>query len=225
LIDKGGFILASNYEDKADCEQRLEGETDQLSTGTPFKASNQAMKIHITGALIAGAYHTLQNYLAQISFNHPQRIFFETENSNNFIMKTNNEFLFSIWDKEFNHIDYSILQDFLEGETISDTDLTPLIELNQIKSYAIANSAGQLVKSADNTANSEKLAIISSALFENLKVFLMNIQLLKLSRITILNSEEVITIQKFNNEIAAFITPVDGLVKISEDLLKMEEIY
>jgi len=199
LIDKGGFILASNYEDK--------------------------MKIHITGALIAGAYHTLQNYLAQISFNHPQRIFFKTENSNNFIMKTNNEFLFSIWDKDFKHVDYSVLQGFLESETILDADLTPLVELNQIKSYAISNSAGQLVKSADNTENSENLAIISSALFENLKVFLMNIQLLKLSGITVFNSEEVITIQKFNDEIAAFITPLDGLVKISDDLLKMEEIY
>jgi len=199
LIDKGGFILASNYEDK--------------------------MKIHITGALIAGAYHTLQNYLAQISFKHPQKIFFETENSNNFIMKTNDEFLFSIWDKEFKHVDYTVLEGFIEGEAISEADLTPLIELNQIKNFAASDGTGRLVKSIDNTENSEKLAIISSALFENLKVFLLNIQLLKLSRITIFNDEEVITIQKFNDEIATFITPVDGLVKISDNFLKMDEIY
>lgn len=199
LIDKGGFILASDYEDK--------------------------MKIHITGALIAGAYHTLQNYLAQISFKHPQKIFFETENSNNFILKTNDEFLFSIWDKEFKHIDYTALEGFIGGEAISEADLTPLIELNQIKNFAASDGTGKFIKSIDDTENSEKLAIISSALFENLKVFLMNIQLLKLSRITIFNAEEVITIQKFNNEIAAFITPVDGLVKISDDFLKMEEIY
>ena len=199
LIDKGGFILASNYEDK--------------------------MKIHITGALIAGAYHTLQNYLTQISFKHPQKIFFETENSNNFILKTNDEFLFSIWDKEFKHVDYTVLEGFIEGEAISEADLTPLIELNQIKNFAASDGTGRLVKSIDNTENSEKLAIISSALFENLKVFLMNIQLLKLSRITIFNDEEVITIQKFNDEIATFITPVDGLVKISDNFLKMDEIY
>ena len=199
LIDKGGFILASNYEDK--------------------------MKIHITGALIAGAYHTLQNYLTQISFKHPQKIFFETENSNNFILKTNDEFLFSIWDKEFKHVDYTVLEGFIEGEAISEADLTPLIELNQIKNFAASDGTGRLVKSIDNTENSEKLAIISSALFENLKVFLLNIQLLKLSRITIFNDEEVITIQKFNDEIATFITPVDGLVKISDNFLKMDEIY
>ena len=199
LIDKGGFILASNYEDK--------------------------MKIHITGALIAGAFHTLQNYLAQISFNHPQKIFFETENSNNFIMKTNDEFLFSICDREFKHVDYTALKGFIESETISEADLTPLIELNQIKNFAISDGAGKLVKSMNNSENSEKLAIISSALFENLKVFLMNIQLMKLARITIFNSEEVITIQKFDNEIASFITPIEGIIKISDDFIKIEKIY
>ena len=199
LIDKGGFILASNYEDK--------------------------MKIHITGALIAGAFHTLQNYLSQISFNQPQKIFFETENSNNFIMKTNDEFLFSICDKEFKQVDYTALEGFMENETISQADLTPLIELNQIKNFAISDGAGKLIKSASNSENSEKLAIISSALFENLKVFLMNIQLMKLTKITIFNSEEVITIQKFDNEIASFITPIEGIIKISDDFIKIEEIY
>jgi len=199
LIDKGGFILASNYEDK--------------------------MKIHITGALIAGAYLTLQNYLAQLSFKYPQKIFFETENSNNFIMKTNDELLFSICDKEFKHVDYTILEGFIENETISEADLTPLIELSQIKNFAVSDGTGKLIKSIDNTENSEKLALISAALFENLKVFLMNIQLLKLRRVTILNSEEVITIQKFNDGIASFLTPIDGIIKISEDFMKMEELY
>lgn len=200
LIDKGGFILASSQ-------------------------SEDAMKTNITGALISGAFHTLQNYLAQISFKNPQKIFFETENSNNFILKTNDEFLFSICEKEFKSVDYSVLEGFIENETISEVDLTPLIELNQITNFVIADGAGKLVKSMDNSENAEKLAIISSALFENLKVFLMNIQLMALVRITIFNSEEVITIQKCNGEIASFVTPIDGILKISDDFVKIEEIY
>ncbi len=199
LIDKGGFTLASDYEDK--------------------------MKIHIAGALIAGAYHTLQNYLAQISFIDPQKIFFETENSNNFILKTNNEFLFSVWTKEFNHIDYSEIKNILENETISESDLIPLFELSQIKNFAIADTVGNIINPSNNSEESKKLAIISSALFENLKVFLMNIQLLKLRRITIFNSEEVITIQKFDDIIASFVTSTDGMVKISDEFAKMEELY
>lgn len=198
LIDKGGFIMASNFEDK--------------------------MKINITGAVIAGAYHTLQNYLAQISFKSPQKIFFETENSNNFVIKTNDELLFSIWDKEFNHIDYTSLENFIENNEISESDLAPLIELNQLKNFAISDGTGKLIKSLNNTEDSEKLAIISAALFENLKVFLMNIQLLKLKRITIFNTEEVITIQKGNDKIASFITPIEGIIKFSNDFLKIEEI-
>ena len=48
---------------------------------------------------------------------------------------------------------------------------------------------------------------------------------MKLKRLTILNSEEVITIQKFNDEISSFITPLDGIIKLSEDFQKMEELY
>ena len=221
LIDKGGFILASNQ----DNEKANSLQSSLCNPEILLNTGNQTMKMHITGALVAGVYHTLQNYLAQISFKHPQKIYFETENSNNFIIKTNDEFLFSICDKAFKHVDYTELGGFIEDKLISESDLTPLVELNQIKNFAVSDGSGKLVKSTDNNENSEKLAIISAALFENIKVFLMNMQLSKLTRITAFNSEEVITIQKFNDEISAFITPADGLIKISDDFTKMEKIY
>lgn len=199
LVDKGGFILASDYEDK--------------------------ININITGALIAGSYHTLQNYLSQIPFIQPERIFFETENSNNFIIRTNDEFLFSVWNKDFAHIDYSALQSFIDNETISDADMTPLVELGQITNFAASNGSGELINSLDDSNESKKIAAVSSALFENFKVFLMNIKLMKLKRITIFNPEEVITINKFDDGIASFITPIDGLVKISDEFQKIEGIY
>lgn len=198
LIDKGGFALAGNYEDK--------------------------MKIQITGALIAGAYHTLQNYLAQISFDAPEKIFFETENSNNFIIKTNDNLLFAIGEKDFKNVDFDVIEGIIDNEENPVADFTPLIELNQIIDFAVSDSEGKFISSSNNSGKGEKQAIISAALFENFKVFLMNIQLVKLKRIVFFCSNKVITIQKYNNQIISFITPEDGLVRVSEKFPLLQEI-
>jgi len=201
LVDKGGFVLANNFEEE------------------------NRMKIPITGALIAGAYHTMQNYLLQLSILDPQKIFFETENSNNFMIKTGDHFLYSVWEKTYTHVDFGSLEGFLENDELSENELIPLIELEQLQNYALSDSTGQILNTTHKFPFSENLGIISSALFENLKVFLMNINLLKLKRIVIFSNENVMTIQKFDDKIAAFITPVDGLVKLSEDFQKIENIY
>lgn len=199
LIDKGGFILASNMQDK--------------------------MKINIIGALAAGVYHTLQNYLAQISFSLPEKLFFETENVNCFIARiSDDQMLFSTGEKECNPVEFGELKAFLTEE-ITEADFTPLVELGQIKNFAIANGAGQIIESDVNNEQSQKQGIISSALFENIKVFLMNIQLVKLSRITIFNADEIIIIQKSGENIASFRLPKEGLIKLSDDFVKIEEIY
>jgi predicted regulator of Ras-like GTPase activity (Roadblock/LC7/MglB family) len=199
LIDKGGFVMACNCSDK--------------------------MKMNITGALIAGAYHTLQNYLMQISFKNPQKIFFETEDTNNFIIKTGEELLFSIWEKEFKHIDLGELNEFLEAEEISASDFTPLIDLEQIKSFTMSDINGEMILSSGNADKAKKQAIIAAAVFENLKVFLMNLQMLKLKRISIFNAEETLIIQKNNDNIISFKTESDGMIKISDEFKKLEEIY
>ncbi len=193
LIDKGGFIIAGNFADER--------------------------AIHIAGALVAGIYHTLQNYLAQLSFKQPQKIFFETENSNSFIIKTGDEFLFSNWDKEFKHVECDL------PENLAEIDLTPFVDLAQIKRFAAFDESGKLTGTTNNSSENEKLAIISSALFENLKVFLMNIQLIKLSKITVFSTEEILTIQKLDSGFISFLTPIDGMVKISDNFAKMEQIY
>jgi len=201
LVDKGGFVLANSF------------------------AEADKMKIPITGALIAGAYHTMQNYLLQLSILNPQKIFFETENSNNFMIKTGDNFLFSTWEKVYPHVDFGTLESFLENDELSENELTPLIELELLQNYALSDATGQILNTTHKFPFSENIGIISSALFENLKVFLMNINLLKLRRIVIFSDENVMTIQKFDDKIAAFITPTDGLVKLSEDFQKIENIY
>lgn len=208
LIDKGGFILAS----------RTESEENEALP------ENRAMKMNITGALIAGVYNTLQNYLAQLSFDVPEKIFFETENTNCLIIKTEDDkLLFLTGGKEFSPVDFGILKDFIKNEEISGTDFTPLVDSGQIMNYAISDDSGQIVKSSDNTEQTQSQGIISAAFFENIKVFLINIQLIKLTGITIFNSKEVLTVQKFNDEKASFKTLSDGSIKISDDFINRDE--
>ncbi len=46
-----------------------------------------------------------------------------------------------MWNKDFAHIDYSALQNFIDNETISDADMTPLVELGQITNFAASNGS------------------------------------------------------------------------------------
>lgn len=198
LIDNGGFTLANNYEDK--------------------------QKAQITGALVSGVYHTLENYLAQLSLSYPIRIFFETANTNNIILRTKNEVLFSIWDKEFKHIEYGPLGEIVELEDFSQIDITPYADIIKIENFTVCNNQGQLINSLKDDESSQQFAAVSSAIFENLKVFFMNLQLINLSKIVIFCSNKVVTIIKAQDKIASFITDAEELPKITEDLLKMEEI-
>jgi len=197
LINKGGFIIANDFEDK--------------------------QRAQIAGALIAGVYHTLQNYITQLSLDFPVRIFFETAESNSFMLKTADEILFSSWDKEFKHIEYDSLEEIFAIEDFSEADMTPYTDLMEIENMTVADIEGNLVNSLD-TENSEQFAAVSSAIFENLKVFLMNIQLIKLSKITIFTPKKVMTIIKTQDKIISLLTDSEEYPKITEELLKMEEI-
>jgi len=193
LINKGGFTLANNFEDE--------------------KTAN------IAGALIAGIYHTLQNYISQISFKEPLKIFFETENCNSLIIKTADEFLFSNWDKDFKHIESDLPENFYES------NIAPYIELGQIINFARFDEAGSLIPAGTEIPNSNKLAAISSALFENIKVFLMNLNLSKLNQITVFSDEEILVIKKVDNETISYTAPIDGLIKLSENFAKIDQLY
>jgi predicted regulator of Ras-like GTPase activity (Roadblock/LC7/MglB family) len=199
LIDKGGFILATNFEDK--------------------------QKAQITGALVAGAYHTLQNYLVQLSLDLPVRIFFKTENALSFIYKTSNELLFATCDKDFSMIEYGPIAEVLEAGNLYEINLTPYADLMKIEKFTMSDIDGRMLNSLDNSDESHNFCAVSSAVLENLKVFLMNIQLYKLSKIFIFTSEKVLTIYKNDTTIASLLTPIDEFPKISESLLNMEEIY
>ncbi len=198
LVDSGGFILANNFEDK--------------------------QRVQIAGALVAGAYHTIQNYLTQLSLDFPVRIFFETENANSFIIKTRDEVLFSIWNKEFQQVEYGPMAEILEEKDFSGIDIIPYADLIKVENFAVSDSEGALVNSFGDAESSKVFAAVSSAVFENLKVFLMNISLLNLSKIAVFTPQKTITIIKPRDKIVAFLTDSEDYPKVSEELLAMEEI-
>ena len=199
LVDQGGFILANDFKDK--------------------------QRVQLAGALVAGTYHTLQNYLAQLSLSFPVRIFFETANANSFIVKTRDAILFSTWDKEFKHIEYGPVNEILEAEDFSQIDITPYADLMRIENFTVTDFKGNIINSFGNPEISQPFAAVSSAIFENLKVFLMNIQLMNLSKIVVFTPHKVMTIIKMQDKIIALLTNLEDFPKIKEELLKMEKIY
>lgn len=198
LVDSGGFIIANNFEDK--------------------------QRVQIAGALVSGGYHTLQNYLSQLSLNMPVRIFFETEEANSFILKTKEEILFTIWDKEFQQLEYGPMQEMLDTEDFSTLDIIPYADLIKVEKFAVSDSEGVLVNSLPDAENSQLFAAVSSAIFENIKVFLMNIRLFNLTKIIVFTPQKTMTIVKPADKIASFLTDGEEYPKISEQLLNMEEI-
>jgi len=198
LIDEGGFIIANNFEDK--------------------------QRVQIAGALVAGAYHTLQNYLSQISLAMPVRIFFETENTNSFIVKTREEILFSVWEKDFKQVEYGPMKEIIEADDFENLDIIPYADLIKVEQFAVSDSVGTLVNSMGEVADSQLFAAVSSAIFENIKVFLMNIKMFNLSRIVVFTPKKTITIVKPEDKIVSFLTDAEEYPNVSEELLKMEAI-
>ncbi len=198
LIDDGGFIIANNFEDK--------------------------QRVQIAGALVAGAYHTLQNYLSQISLTLPVRIFFETENTNSFIVKTKSEILFSVWEKDFKQVDYGPLDEIIEADDFENLDIIPYADLIKVEQFTVSNSEGTLVNSMGDAADSQLFAAVSSAMFENIKVFLMNIRMFNLTKLVVFTPQKTITIVKPEDKIVSFLTDAEESPNVSEELLKMEAL-
>ena len=201
LIDSGGFILANNFEDK--------------------------QRVQIAGALISGAYFTLQNYFSQLELNFPVRIFFETDKNKSFIAKTRDELLFSIWSKEnqdLQHIEYGPMTEIMDAEDFSELDITPYADLIKIEAFAVSDIEGMLINSFGDTEKSQLFAAISSAVFENLKVFLMNLRLFNLKKIVVFTPQKTITILKTQDKIVSILTDAQEYPKVAEELLKIEEL-
>lgn len=204
--------------------QKIEAEYYQirdltLSNKAGFAISSvikNPKKQHTIGALASGAFLTLQNYLTRLNIKTPQKIFFEAENTVNALFKVDNFIFYFTCDKDFLLTNYSSINDFIIKENLQIEDIEKLKNTEGVIDAAITTLEGDLICST-NIEECETIATISSAIFENLKVFIKNIQPEKLSKITIFSEEKILTIKKYENNIASFITQVDGPVKLTHN--------
>ncbi|EKE04152.1 MAG: hypothetical protein ACD_20C00100G0001 [uncultured bacterium] len=175
------------------------------------------------GALASGAFMALQNYLSRLSVGQTTKIFFETETNIHILTKIENLIFYFNCSKQFEPVIYSLLRDTIDQNVFSNQDLSVIKNVKGIIEAAITDKDGNLTGSI-NSENPQKLASISSAIFENLKVFISNIEPAKLSKMIIFSNEKILTIKKYNDAIASLITTIEGPITLSEKITKIEEL-
>ncbi|OGH97971.1 MAG: hypothetical protein A2104_05230 [Candidatus Melainabacteria bacterium GWF2_32_7] len=173
------------------------------------------------GALASGAFMTSQNYLSRLNIGQPLKIFFETQVDIHILIKVENFIFYFNCNKEFEPINHSLLRDTIEQNVFSNQDLSVIKNIKGITEAAITDKDGNLIGSI-NSENPQKMASITSAIFENLKVFISNIQPAKLNKMIIFASEKIITIKKYNDAIASLSSTLEGPITTSEKIIKIE---
>jgi len=184
---------------------------------------NDGRRSETVGAIASGAFLVLKNYLARLEIYNLQKAFFEGEDIIYSLFKVDNFILFFISEKSFDPINYTLVKDVLDQNTISNQDLSIIKNIKGVIESAITDEEGMLIGSI-NSENPKKLASLSSAIFENLKVFITNIQPTKLYKITVFTNDKVLTIRKYNDKIAGFVTSPEGPVKLSDQIIEIEKL-
>lgn len=175
------------------------------------------------GALASGAFLTLQNYINRLNIGSPKKILFETENTTHTLFKIDTFIFYFTCDNAFKLIDFNDLDTYLNQSEFSELDFSSIKTIKGLKSVTLANGLGEVVYNNDSK-NGEVLALISSAIFENLKVFIKNIQPEKLVKITIFCDNNNLVIRKFDEDILALLTDINEPIKLTKNSIKIEEI-
>ena len=195
LLNKAGFILASTLPDKQK-EQNI-------------------------GAIAVVAFLVLQNYLNKINI-YPTKIFFETDEVFNVIFEINDKIQFFNCAKEFNPIDF-VNEIFHQNDFVYEIVDQKLENIKDLHNAVIADKNSKVIEFI-NCEDPDSLASLACAIFENLKVFVMNIQPAKLNRITVFSNDKILLINKDNDNIGVFCFENNGQIKLSEQIIEIESI-
>jgi len=196
LSNKAGFVIASTI--------------------------NNNRRSETVGAISSSAFIVLKNYLKRLEINKLQKIFFETQDNIYSIFTVSEDILSFITEKSFEPVNYTGLKDILDHDSLSVQDLSALKCAKEIAELAITDKKGSLIGSL-NSENPKQLASLSSAIFENLKIFIINIQpSVEIKKITMFADEKVYTIRKYNDKIIGLITSPNGPIQLSNRLLEVD---
>lgn len=180
---------------------------------------------HTIGALASGAFMTLENYLVKINYETPSKIIFETTEDNHILVKIDNFIFYFNSSLEFEPVLTGELKELIKNESEEGIIEAYLKEIKGISDYLISNSNGKLEEVViEETKDPQALVSVSTAVFENLKVFISNINEAKLNKMIIFSGEKVLTIRKSADKIITCLSSKDGPVQLSNKLLKIEEL-
>jgi predicted regulator of Ras-like GTPase activity (Roadblock/LC7/MglB family) len=175
------------------------------------------------GAIASSAFVVLNNYLQRLELTNLKKVFFEAEDTIYTIFKVEDFVLFFASEKTFTPVNYGLLQEIIDQNNLMDQDMSVIKNIKGLIESVTTDKKGMLIGSL-NSQNPKILASISSAIFENLKIFIANVEPVELKKITIFTDDKVLTIKKYEDKIAALISDDKGPIKLSDVIVEIEEL-
>ncbi len=174
-------------------------------------------------AIIACMFFAVKNFLLQIKIPEPVKIIFEADDISYVITKyMNNVFFYSLRDNEIPSQD-GILSELLNQKTFTNSEIDAIKASDGVKTALMTDEEGNLIYQRA-CISPEEYSGVASALFENLRIVIKNIQPTKLKRIVISETDKIITIQKFTDKLIMIISDLSGPIKISGKLTEIENL-
>ncbi len=196
IVEQNGFIIASYFENKR--------------------------KEQTCCALGSGIYLIVQNYLAQLNLS-PERIFFVFDDQTISINNLNDQVFYMSFSNTLNILEFNQSEIFLNKQNITESDYTSLQQTDGIN-RAILTHSNKTVVSIYNEDNIKKYTSVSNAIYDNLRVFLMNILKGTLKHIILSCDNETLVISKKEQQLLILGYAPDSTVKVSNKINEIENL-
>ncbi len=196
IVEQNGFIIASYFENKR--------------------------KEQTCCALGSGIYLIVQNYLAQLGL-FPQRIFFVFEDQTISINKLNDQIFYLSFANDLNILNFNQSEIFMNKQSITESDY-PSMQQTHGLTRAILTSNNKTVVNIYNEENVKKYITVSTAIYDNLRVFLMNILKGTLKHIILSCDKETLAISKKEQQLLILGFAPESTVKISNTINEIENL-
>ncbi|MEI7475581.1 MAG: hypothetical protein WCK67_12470 [bacterium] len=175
LIDKSGFILKSNI-GNLHLEQTI-------------------------GAVAAHAFMTVQNYVSQLAFNSIDNIIFNTTTSS-ILLNLSKDKIYALEIADNNNFKTSEISEILKAKSLENIEIESLLINDEVMAALFVDTNEN---NEEKDEELKKIASISSSIFDNLAIFVINIQTQPLESVIIFEKSKSLVIKKIEDKLAIFI--------------------
>lgn len=186
LLDKSGYVLKSTL--------------------------NDAHREQTIGAVVSQAYMTLQNYAAQIAFNSINRIIFNCQKSS-LLLSLADDKIYAVDFSHNNHFIESPFDYIIKSNEVTTFDVESLKCEKDMLAIFTVNSFGN---SNEEDKELEKIGAVASSIFENLRIFLINIQSDPMESVILFEKDKSLTIKRVGEKFLIMITAGNSLTQFNE---------